>query len=149
MAVNTCTQRSLEGIIRGTNFSITGVNDDATAGLVQSFQLQFQRRLSRVYDLASPSFYYIEGPSEGQVSFTKIIGPKGVPRLSCECVARDIILNAGPTLCQTQAGTTGQLSTGSAAYTLKNALPFSLQGSGNAENFVISFGVGYLFNDII
>lgn len=146
---NTCVQRNLEGTIRGTNFTITGFND-ATAGLVQQFQLQFQRKLSRVYDLASPSFYYIEGPSEGQVSFTKVVGPKGIPKLSCECEASDITLNAGPTLCQTQGGTNTQLGQGGtvARYVLKNALPFGLTGQGDANNFLIIFGISYLFNDI-
>lgn len=144
---NTCVSRNLEGIIRGTNFTISGLGDGATAGLVQQFQLQFQRKLTRVYDLASPSFYYIEGPSEGQVSFTQVVGPKGAPRLSCDCAARDIILDSGPTLCQTQAG--GALASGgTASYKLKNALPYGLTGQGDANNFLIIFGVSYLFNDI-
>lgn len=152
-SADTCVVRTMEGVIRGTNFTITGI-DDATVGLVQQFQLQFQRKLSRIYDLASTGFYYIEGPSEGQVSFTKVVGPKGAPKVNCTCDPYDIVLDAGPMLCQTQAvsGQTtpsGLTGTGnSARYTLKNAMPFGLTGQGNANNFLIVFGVSYMFNDI-
>lgn len=141
MAANvTCTERTVEGVMRGTNFRIRGLSEGAE-GLVQQFQLQFQRRLSRVYDLSSPAFYYIEGPSEGQVSFTKVVGPKGAPKLTCDCEPTDIILDAGQTLCFPD-------TTFDATYTLKNALPFGLTGQGNANNFLIIFGISYLFNDI-
>lgn len=149
-AADTCVQRTLEGIIRGTNFAIDGIGSDATRGLVQQFQLQFQRKLTRVYDLASPSFYYIEGPSEGNITMAKVVGPQGAPKLDCTCDANDIVLDAGPTLCHTQAGSTGlpQLESGAARYTLKNAMPYGLQGQGNANNFLIIFSISYLFNDI-
>ena len=141
---NTCAPRNLEGIIRGTNFTITGT-DGAAAGLVQQFSLEFKRALTRVYDLATPSFYYIEGPSEGNVTFTKVVGPKGAPKLDCTCEARDLILDAGPTLCQTQGGAVANVD---ARYVLKNAMPYGLTGQGSADNFLIIFGVSYLFNDI-
>jgi hypothetical protein len=144
---NTCVPRTLEGVIRGTNFTISGMDGTAQAGLVQQFNLEFKRNLSRVYDLASPSFYYIEGPAEGTVSFTKVVGPKGAPKLDCSCEARDIILDTGPMLCQTQGG--GPLGAGGTfQYILKNAMPFGLNGQGSADNFLIIFGVSYLFNDI-
>ncbi len=136
-----CSSRSLEGVIRGTNFRITGV-DNTSEGLVQQFQLQFERKLSRVYDIASPIFYYIEGPSEGQVSFTKVVGPKGAPKLSCSCTPRDIILDAGQTLCYPNNAAFD------ASYTLKNALGYGLTGQASADNFLVVFGISYLFNDI-
>lgn len=142
MADATCTDRTVEGVIRGTNFAIRGLGDNA-AGLVQQFSLQFQRKLSRIYDLSDPGFYYIEGPSEGQVSFTKVVGPKGVPKINCDCTPRTIELDAGQTLCYP---TTSEFT--DATYTLKNAMPFGLTGQGNANNFLIVFGISYMFNDI-
>lgn len=143
MANATCNSRVLEGTIRGTNFSISGI-DESAQGLVQQFSLQFQRKLSYIYDLSSPGFYYIEGPSEGQVSFTKVVGPKGAPKLNCECEPRTLRLNAGETLCYPEDGDFQD-----ASYTLLNALPFGLTGQGNASDFLIVFGISYRFNNVI
>lgn len=108
---STCSPKTLEGIIRGTNFRVSGLAP-GMEGLVQRFQLQFARQLERIYDLTSDSFYYVEGNAEGQIQFTKIIGPKGGPKLTCDCIPRTIILNASNTLCY-KAGSTG--TTGSTA----------------------------------
>lgn len=144
MADATCSEHRLEGTIRGTNFTIEGI-DDAAAGLVQSFQLQFTRNLARVYDLADPGFYYIEGPSKGEVGFTKIVGPKGAPKLTCDCEPRTLVLNAGETICFPEP-TAAQIE--GATYTLLNALPFGISGQGNSNNFLISFSISYLFSDL-
>ncbi len=137
----TCGGKNLEGIIRGTGFSISGIDGEAK-GLVQQFEMHFTRKLTRIYDLASPAFYYIEGPSEGDISFTKVVGPKGAPKLNCDCLPRTIILNANETLCF------GEPLGQDASYTLLNALPYGLVLSGSAENFIILAGVSYLFSNI-
>jgi hypothetical protein len=142
MANAECSSRVLEGVIRGTNFRIQGIEEIDNIGLVQQFQLQFQRALTRIYDLASPAFYYIEGPSEGRVAFANVIGPRGAPRLNCDCTPRTILLNTGNVVCYP---TTTSFS---AAYSLKNALPFGLTLSGDSNKFVIIGGISYMFNDI-
>lgn len=136
-----CPTRTLEGIIRGTSFRIAGI-DETAQGLVQSFELQFQRKLTRVYDLTSAGFYYLEGPPEGTVTFTKIIGPKGAPKITCECTPKNIILSMGPMMCL------GNTNGKDVSYTLWNALPFGLNGKGNAGDFLIAFGISYMFSDI-
>ena len=147
MADATCRTQRLDGIIRGTNMVVTmssGANADDIPGLVQSFQLQFQRRLSRVYDLTSPSFYYIEGPPEGTVSFSKVIGPKGFPKLGCDCTPRTIVLDASAALCYGADPETQN----NARYVLKDAFPMGLSGQGTAENFIVFMGVSYMFGDM-
>lgn len=142
-----CGGRTLAGVIRGTNFTITGVTPSATA-LVESFNLSFQRKITRVYDLASPVFYYVEGASEGQIQLNNVVGPKGAPKLDCTCAPADILLNAGPMMCPTGSG---QITANASdfTYTLKNALPFGLSGQGDSNNFLLVFGVSYMFNDVI
>ncbi len=105
--------------------------------------MQFQRRFTRVYDLVEPRFYYVEGPSEGQISFTHVVGPAGAPVISCTCEPTDIVLDAGPEVCYPETSPLTDLS-----YTLKNALPFGYRGSGDSNNFLIIFGISYLFSDI-
>lgn len=151
MATNvTCDGRSLEGIIRGSNFRISfskdtdnSAGDSSDRGLVQSFQLQFQRQLRRVYDLATPSFYYLEGAPNGQVSFSRIVGPKGLPSLACDCQPQTVLLDAGPSFCYPE-----ELGTAATAYELRNALPFGIAGQGDSQNFLIAFQVSYLFSDL-
>jgi hypothetical protein len=137
----------LAGVIRGTNFSITA--GEEFKGLVQSFSLQFQKRMQRVYDLTDgKSFYYVEGPSEGNVDFSKVVGPKGAPKLACSCVPEQITLNAGSALCyQTNAGGS-VLPASDANYKLKNCYPFGLRGQGEAGNALIVFSISYLFSGI-
>lgn len=140
MADTTCANRSVEGVLRGTNFRIRGLGEGAD-GLVQQFQLRFERKLSRVYDLSDPVFYYIEGASEGTIALSKVVGPKGAPFLSCDCTPRQIELDAGNVACYPDNASVP-------SYTLKNALPFGLVGQGDANNFLIVFGISYIFNDI-
>ncbi len=142
----TCTGRSLAGIIRGTNFTISGL-DGSAMGLVESFHLSFQRNIKRIYDLASPRFYYVEGSSEGEVQFNQVVGPLGAPKLPCDCIAKDIILNAGPTICPVNTQPL-QVNASQFSYTLKNAIPMGLSGEGEANNFLIVFGIKYMFNNI-
>jgi len=137
-----CGERVLEGILRGSGFRISGLGT-GSEGLVQQFQLQFQRKLSRVYDLTSPSFYYLEGPSEGNVALTRVVGPKGTPKLACDCTPRTIILDASQAACY-PANTPGADS----AYTLSNAMPFGLQGQGSVDNFLVVFSISYMFNNL-
>lgn len=129
--------REFKGVLRGTNFSISSEED---LGLVQQFQLQFQRRLSRVYNLAEPDYYYLEGPAEGQVTFSQIVGPSGCPGMNCDCEPEDITLDAGGVLCDQQTN---------CAYTLVDALQSGITGQGDAQNFLIVFGAQYIFSDLI
>lgn len=143
MADVKCNPRSLQGVIKGTNFTISGLENDDTGGLVQQFSLQFQRNFQRIYDLASPIYYHIEGASQGNVTFTKVVGPRGAPKLSCDCEPRTLILDAGNTLCY------GESLGLNATYTLLNAMPYALSGQGNSNDFIIIFGITYVFNDIL
>jgi hypothetical protein len=146
---DTCVTRTLEGVIRGQNFTIEGI-DDATVGLVTQFNLQFQRPLTRVYDLASTAFYYVVGNAQGQVDLQKVVGPRGAPRIRCTCDPYTITLDASHTLCHVQGleGDAQLLDGVGAKYDLLNAMPFGLQGSGSSENPVIVFSVSYMFSDI-
>lgn len=141
----TCNGQVLEGIVRGQNFRLTGLDPTLETGLVQGFSLMFQRKLSRIYELTSTSFYYIEGPSEGTVDFTKIIGPKGAPKISCDCTPRTLTLSLGPAFCFPSTGKTDETIT---SYTLSNALPYGLKGGGTSNDYIVAFNLSFLFSNI-
>jgi hypothetical protein len=143
-----CVGRTLAGMVRGTNFSITGITPGAT-GLVKQFELEFKRTITRIYDLASPDFYYVEGASQGSITLQNVIGPKGAPKLDCTCVPVDLLLNCGPMMCPTGAQPPISANASNFTYTLKNALPAALHGQGDSETFLIVFSITYLFNDIV
>lgn len=133
-----CSVATPAGVIRGANFKL---NVGSFKGLVQSFSLQFQRSLQRIYDLSdAKSFYYIEGPANGQATFNAVAGPKGAPVLTCDCRPTTLSLTVGSVVC---AG-----ADNSPTYQLMNALPFGLTGQGDSNNFVIVFGIQYQFTDI-
>ena len=140
----TCNGRALAGIIRGTGFSVT-VDDSSFKGLVQAFELDFTRRIQRIYDLASPSFYYIEYPPEGQVAFTKVVGPLGAQKLVCDCQHHTITLSAGTLPCFPKP--TGPADP-NLTWTLTNAMPFNERIHGNASDFLIVFSIAYVFSDL-
>lgn len=134
-----CSVAAPAGVIRAGNFKL---NIGTFRGLVQSFQLQFQRQLSRVYDLSdASSFYYVEGPSNGSVAFNSVVGPKGAPELVCSCKPETISLTVGTAVCD---GTKNSSPT----YQLLNALPAGLTGQGSSNDFIVVFGIQYQFTDI-
>jgi hypothetical protein len=137
-----CNPRNLEGVIRGTGFTIQG-EAPGSNGIVSQFQLEFKRELNRIYDLSSPSFYYIEGAPQGTATFQKIVGPKGAPKLLCSCEPNTVILNTGTGTCYPTNTAAADTS-----YTLHYALPFGLSGQGQATDFIVSFSVSYLFSDL-
>ena len=142
-----CVPRSVAGIIRGTNFTISVAGSSQALGVVHQFTLEFKRQLTRIYNLAAPDFYYIEGAPEGVLQLQQVVGPKGSPRLACDCSAKDISLNAGSTFCAPPPPTPGQPPPGN--YLLKNTMPFGLKGGGKADDFLIVFELSYLFSDIV
>jgi hypothetical protein len=141
MANAVCSNRRLEGVIRGTNFTIRGIDRD-NVGLVQQFNLNFERSFTRIYDLANPSFYMLEGPSEGAIALVNVIGPSGAPVLSCDCTPRTILLDTGNLVCYPTN------TSFSASYTLLNAFPTKLSLSGDSGKFIIIGGISYTFSDI-
>jgi len=140
----TCNGRALSGIVRGTGFTVSA-DDDSFKGLVQAFELDFTRKIQRIYDLASPSFYYIEYPPEGQVAFTKVVGPMGAQKLVCDCLPHTITLSAGTLPCFPKP--TGPADP-NLTWTLTNAMPFNLRVHGNASDFLIVFSIAYVFSDL-
>jgi hypothetical protein len=141
MATAACNTRQLEGVLRGTGFTITIAGEGATAfrGLVQSFSMQFIRPMNRIYDLTSSSFYYIEAPPQGTLNLNKVVGPMGAPKIFCTCSPLTITLNS-----------TMSCSPGTAPiiYRLMNVFPVGLAGQGTSENMIIMMGVTFTFTDL-
>ncbi len=77
------------------------------------------------------------------VAFSKVVGPKGAPKLSCECGPRTIVLSAGNTICYPD-----NINATAFDYSLLNAYPTSLSGQGDANSLVLVMGVSYIFSDI-
>jgi len=52
--------------------------DEFTAGfLAQQLGLGYQQRVSRIYELAGDTQYFVVGRPEGQLTMGKVVGPKG------------------------------------------------------------------------
>lgn len=135
-----CSPKTPAGVIRASNFRLS-ISD--YKGLVQSFNLEFQRQINRVFDLSDGgSFYYIEGPAQGKVGFDSIVGPKGAPSLDCDCAPQTITLDIGTAICQGS-------NVAPIRYQLLNAMSFGLQGGGDSESGLIKFGINYSFTDLV
>lgn len=48
-----------------------------TGFLVQTMNLQYSQRVSRIFELASETQYFVVGRPEGQMGMARIIGPQG------------------------------------------------------------------------
>jgi hypothetical protein len=144
----TCTPRSLKGLIRGNNFMLsiyeTETTDVTVQGLVQAFEISFNRKLTRVYDLTSPVFYYIEAPTDGQVAFTNIVGRAGAPKLSCSCSPKTLVLSPGDLACEQNT-----IDNVPSTFTMLDALPHGLRIQGSAGSGLVVYNISYIFNELL
>jgi hypothetical protein len=136
------------GIFKGNSFSMTvsGAGDFAGA-LVQSLQIDYQRQVTRQWELGSLNQYYIEGRTEGQGQLNQIVGPKnfvaGIVRELgdiCKVENRMVSLTAGQTNCNGAGG--------GMTMNLGNVLSTSISLGAQAENFLINTGAKIMFTSL-
>lgn len=142
----TCPTYTHRYTIRGNSWKFERIGGNSAAGelegLIQQFQLRFQRNVNIVYDLASNDIYHVEGKPVGQLSIQKILAPvQQSAAFDCPCDPYRYRLSAGNDGCI--PGQAGEI-----AYTIENAFQadFGLQGS--VQNSLVAFTVSYAFTDI-
>lgn len=128
----------VEGLLRGNDAAITIDGGDAI-GLVQEWQIMFDRPLTRLYDLIKPNLSYMELISSGMLVLNSVSGPTNLPTTACECVAHTITLNPGDTYCN---------GISPIIFTFTDCLPtkFILRGSITPE--LSLFNIVYTFTDM-
>lgn len=130
--------------IRGNSWRFQRADNttDDIEGLIQQFQLQFQRNVMVVYDLASDDIYHVEGKPVGQLSIQRILAPVQQQALfDCPCTPLSWNLSAGNDGCLP-----GQA--GSIDYTIKNAFQNMFALQGQVQNNLVSFSVSYAFTHV-
>jgi hypothetical protein len=147
IAPATFSQLITEGLVRGNDATIT--IDGSAAGLVQEWQLQWDRRLVRQYEVFKTDTVvegqnmafvkYLEGIPNGLLVLNSVAGPLNLPQQACECVPHTIELVPGDMYCN---------GFEVSKYTLTQALPvrFTMRGSLTPE--LVLFNVTYTFVDI-
>jgi hypothetical protein len=134
-----CNTKKLVGVIRGTN-AVIKFSGSTLYGIVGKFQFQYQRQISKVFDLASPDYYYIEGTPNGQLQLDTVVGPKGLISLACTCEAETITI-----ACNTRCGNEIGKQVG---YVFKDCLPTAVAGQEAIDDFLFRVTLTYTFNDV-
>ena len=149
----------LGGVFKGNKFSmaVTGPNGageavDFEGALVQNMQISYQRQITRFWALGSAKQYYIEGRSEGQGTFSRIVGPQGLIDDLVEVLA-DLcsIRNRGITLTADERSecvgwdTSESKTPQTLALTLWGAVSTGISFGADAQNFVINSALNIMF----
>lgn len=144
------TDSRLGGIFKGTSFKMTiaGGGLSLQGSLVQSLNVQYQRQLSRIWELGSTDMYYVEGRAEGQASLQQIVGPKGLVSatlknladLSCATQKRAITLSAGASGESCNGGEFGETQ-----LVLQGPVANGFTLGADAQQFVVNAGITVMF----
>ena len=156
----------ISGAMKGSNFRLlvgtaTAPGTLSAAGgasgsgsvagaLVQSFQLQYSRQISRIYELGSRDQYYVEGNTDGNATLAQVVGPNGIVDAAFKslldvCLAKDKVLSliSGPSVCTTAGSNT---LTGSGKQVNMFAPIITSQSMGQSvQNFVVNKSFSILF----
>jgi hypothetical protein len=141
------TDSKLAGVFKGTTFRLTlgGGSGSLEGALVQQVQIQYERQLTRIWELGSRNQYYVEGRTQGQGSLQQIVGPKGIvtgllSELSdiCKATSRALTLTAG-----NRAGSCGVEA--EATMQLAGPVATSVSMGANSAEFVVNSGLVLMF----
>jgi hypothetical protein len=127
------------GVFKGTTFGIAD-----KGALVQGVQVQYQRQVSRVWELGSMKQYFLEGHTEGQGSIEHIVGPKGlINELAAKykdicSTDRTMVLSASTAECGDQPG-------GTSTITLAGVLVTALSFQSQAQNHMVNSSMQIMF----
>lgn len=144
------TESKLAGVFKGTTFRLTlgGGSGSLEGALVQQVSIQYERQLTRIWELGSRNQYYVEGRAQGQGSLQQIVGPKGIVtgllnELSDTCTAttRALTLTAG-----NRAGSCGV--DGEATMHLAGPTATSVTMGASAQEFVVNSGLVIMFTSM-
>lgn len=138
-------EAKLNGTFKGTKFalSLTTGSSVVDGALIQDFSAQYQRQITRIYELGTHNQYFIEGPTQGNAAISQIVGPSDIissiaSELSdlCNTVDRTLTLSAGMKDCNGSQPRSLHLG---------NPLMVNFQIAGSAANFTVSSSCGIMF----
>ena len=131
---------------KGTMFKIgvgSSSGETTLGALVQDFAVQYQRQITRLFELGSRQQSYVEGVAAGQLRLSQIVGPVDVvdsllSDLGDICRAEDnnVVLSAGAVMCDGDAPQT---------IAMTNAVATAVGLTGNVGNFVIQKSLDVMF----
>lgn len=141
-------EAKLNGVFKGTNFALSLTSGSTTidGAIIQDFSAQYQRQITRIYELGSHNQYFIEGPTQGNAAISQIVGPTDIISAIageladlCGATDRTLALTAGMAGCD-----------GKAARSLNMGSPLmtNFQIAGSAANFTVSSSVGIMFTNL-
>ena len=84
------------GIFKGTTIALTLGGAGIQGALVQNIGINYQRNVSRIWELGSDDTYYVVGHTEGQATLSRIVGRADadlLDELADVCSAKDRTLN--------------------------------------------------------
>lgn len=152
--------------LRGSNFQLSASSGGSTTSnaldvegaFIQEFSLQYQRQVTRIYELGSRIQHYIEGANQGNFALAQIVGSKGIVDglmdvISdiCNANSNSLTVTAGGRLCTTTTGSSGSTSGGTSTatsgtkITVTGVTATSFGISSSAGNFVVNKQVGGMF----
>jgi hypothetical protein len=118
--------------------------------LVQQLGLNYQQQVTRVFEVGSDKTFYIVGRTQGQVSMSRILGPRPVQlgfytKFGNACNASTNNINfVADTGCNNSSGSTS-FTNGTYAFTIKFAIIIQLGITVQAQDMVINEQVGMMF----
>jgi hypothetical protein len=55
-----------------------GTSDEMTGFLVQNLNVQYSQQITKIYEVGGKRIYYVGGRTQGQITMTRVIGPKSI-----------------------------------------------------------------------
>lgn len=153
-------QATVGETLRGSNFVLAASSKDLDieGAFIQEFSLQYQRQVTRIFELGSRTQHYIEGANQGNFALAQIIGSKGITDALmevisdiCNATSNSLTITAGGRLCTTTTGASGSTGSGTSTsaattkLTIKGVTANSFGVSASAGNFVVNKQVGGMF----
>lgn len=109
-------------------------------GIVRQIQLQYQREVSRIWDLGTGSVYLIAGIPNGNFMFGMVAAGVKPPNYGV-CNPGTVTLAIAQSICRAGGGNPAQSSN----YTLNHVVSGSVAVSGDSSDMMIVQGVGGTF----
>ena len=153
--------------LRGSNFQLSASSGstsstaiDVEGAFIQEFSLQYQRQVTRIFELGSRVQHYIEGASQGNFALAQIIGSKGVSDAVmavisdiCNASSNSLSITAGGRACAvtsnstsgTSASTPFQTGSTSSKITITGVTATSFGVSASAGNFIVNKQLSGMF----
>lgn len=124
-----------EGLLRGVDATIT-MGDKDMSGLVQEWQVSYDRPVERQYDLIAGGVSYLEGKPQGSLVLSGVVSRSTLYSQACSTELQTIVLTPGSTYCE---GGPPPI------FTFTDCLPMKFTMRGALNSSLVLFNVAYTF----